>query len=150
MFISITKAPFLPRLQDLWLWQPYVASGYWPCDLGKWLLVIYPLVNIQYKKLWKDPPCYQWVNPLFLSISTGPCSIAIYVSHNQRLVATYISHVKPDFWDLLISHCLLAELTIYFTDQIPKSKKNICLYNIWLYSIDILPIDSPCLMWLSI
>ena len=23
----------------------------------------YPLVNIQ--KLWKDSPCYQWVNPLF-------------------------------------------------------------------------------------
>ena len=25
----------------------------------------YPLLNI-YKKPWTDPPCYQWVNPLFL------------------------------------------------------------------------------------
>ena len=29
------------------------------------------------KKRWKDPPCSSWVNPLFLSISTGPCSITI-------------------------------------------------------------------------
>jgi len=32
----------------------------------------YPLVNV-YKKLWKDPAFYSWVNPLFL----WPCSRAM-------------------------------------------------------------------------
>ena len=41
----------------------------WFCSIHWWfngdLMVIYPLVNVN-KKLWKNPPCYEWENQLFL------------------------------------------------------------------------------------
>ena len=46
-------------------------------------LFVYPLVNI-YKKLWKGPPCYQWVNPLFqwsIFITRGYIP---FISHRNR------------------------------------------------------------------
>ena len=47
------------------------------------------LVNV-YKKIWKDPPCYQWVNPLFL----WQFSIAMLVYQRVYDVFLEISHKK--------------------------------------------------------
>ena len=59
-------------------------STKWECDPHLLVVVEAPcLVLREYLPEMDESPCYQWVNPLFLYISTGPSSIVML--NDQRV-----------------------------------------------------------------